>query len=120
MSLALLAVLFTLVVTALVVEGNRSKAMRVGPAAAAYLSGLVVWGLSRRRVPDTANRVPVTPFILSGCGAGLVSGLARSDASLAVVVVQVAGAGPLLGGFHWFAIRMWRRVFERIVGSHGA
>lgn len=68
--------------------------------------------------PGSAPKpAPFWLFVLVGSGAGLVSDVARVDPMLPVVVAQTAGAGLLPGGFRCLAVRMWRRLYERMVPS---
>jgi hypothetical protein len=115
-SLGLLVVLTGGAVIGLLIDGNRPKALRVGLATATYVTVLLAWHGVRASMRRSRSRVPFLIFVAAGCGAGLVSGLVRPDPDPAVVAAQVAGAGMLLGAFHWLALRAWR-VYDRIVTS---
>lgn len=116
-SLYLLAGLMVLVLAALLLEGNGPKAIRVGLSAVAHLAILVGGSRTRLRAVSPLKPAPLLLFVLAGSGAGLVSGLARVDPMLQLVVTQTVAAGLLLGGFHGFTVRAWRRLRERTVGA---
>ncbi len=113
-SLGLVAGLAVCVVVALIFDGNRPKALRVGLACAVYLATLVVGGVARGRTA-TAPRTPsLWRHALAGAAAGFVSGVVRSEVTIRIVLIQTLAAAMLLGSFHWWAARMWRRIYERI------
>lgn len=109
----MLAGMIVLVLAALLLSGNWPKVIRVGLSSFAYLAILVGVSVVRRSARSGFEPVPLWPFVLAGAVAGFVSGVARVDPTLPVVAVQTAGAGLLLGGPHWLAVRRWRRVDER-------
>jgi len=115
-SLWLLALFTALAVAGLMLDGDRQTALRLGLAAALYFTVLLGWILVRGPRQNDPTPVPPAPFVASGCAAGLLSGLVRPGLDVAVVAVQMAGAGLLLGGVHWFAVRVWGRVSTRIAG----
>jgi len=61
---------------------------------------------------DQASVPAVWRFDLAGAAAGLTSGLVRNPTTARLVAVQCVSAVFLLGGFHWWAVRMWRRVYR--------
>jgi hypothetical protein len=73
-SLGLLALPVAGAVLAMLLDGDRPKAMRAGLSAATYLAGLLGWGMARGR-EAAARRVPLVRR--SGLAAG-----ARADRCL--------------------------------------
>jgi hypothetical protein len=116
-SVVLLTLLPLTATIGLVLDSNWSKALRVGLSVASYLIVLVGGVAIDRRRPEPSGAPAAWVFIMAGGVAGLVSGTARPDASIRLALVQTGGAAMLLGGFHWWAIRMWRRAYDRLVST---
>ncbi|HEV8699939.1 MAG TPA: hypothetical protein VGV60_01560 [Candidatus Polarisedimenticolia bacterium] len=113
-SLGLFALLGFTATLLLIVDANWPKALRVGLASAIYLVVLAGGPSIGRRAVTVSQAPSVCWFIVAGGLAGLVSGTVRPDATLRVALVQALGAAFLLGGFHWWAVHAWRRVYARL------
>jgi hypothetical protein len=115
-SLAILGAVIAIALVGLALDGNWLKLARVTSAALAY--GGVLWAAlgaaSRLHAPGAS--LPASPFLAAGASAGLVSGLVRSEWEARFVAASAASAAILFGGFHWLALRSWRRVLRRIGG----
>jgi hypothetical protein len=91
-------------------DGNWPKVLRVGAAAAAYLTVLLSLALRR----DAGRPLPWWTFAAAGAAAGGASaavralmGPAPAGNAAAGAVVAAAGAALLLGTVHWAALRHW-------------
>jgi hypothetical protein len=121
-SLAILGHSIATATVFLVLDGNTSRALRVGLAGGGYLGLLTLGPLALRLSkgearPLESSRAPnLWWFFLAGAAAGLVSGIVRHDATLPLVLVLIAATALLLGGFHWWALRAWRRVYGKLTG----
>jgi hypothetical protein len=83
--------------------------VRIEAAAGSYLGVLTVLGaLLSDRVAATG--MPFAGFLAAGIVAGTVSGLLHPLVHPAVVATGALGAGILLGGVHFLALRHWRRL----------
>jgi hypothetical protein len=100
-SLLLLGAVLAVALGGLMLAGNYLKVLRVALAAGAYVALLLA--LTRGR-----EGLSVWRFVAAGAVAGLVSGVARTSVSFAVVAAGIAGAGLLVGPLHWWALRTWR------------
>jgi hypothetical protein len=103
-SFALLGGVVAIALVGLGVDGNWPKVLRLTAAFAAYAGGLVgcqAWP-ALRRAPS------IVPFVLAGSGAGVVSGLARAQIDVPVLVAGTLAAALLLGPVHGLAVLTWR------------
>jgi hypothetical protein len=115
-SVLLLALLFVAVLCGLAYEENWRKLLRVGLAASVYLTALLL--LTRRWRKVTAAPLPFWPFAVAAAAAELSSGWLRTRVADGMTFWLAPAAAVLVGGLHWFALRHWRRLRERL--THGA
>jgi hypothetical protein len=111
-SLAILAVLVAGALAGIAFDRNWQKLLRVGLAFLAYTAVLVAAATVSRRRPRTSRGggPPFGWYALAGGSAGLVSGLARPDRNVRVVIASAIGAAVLLGGVHRLAVGSWDRL----------
>jgi hypothetical protein len=108
-TLMVLAAIVLFASIGLALDGNWPKLVRVTLAAVAYLGPLAAWS----SYPFPRDTPPWWLFAGAGGLAGLVSGLLQPVFSLAVILMQIAGASLLLGTVHWLALRYGRAVRQR-------
>ena len=106
-SLLLMAVVVTLAIGGLAIDGNWPKIARV---ATAFLTYAVVLLAARGGRGGAGERIPYAGFALAGGACGLVSGLVRAEVQSAVLAAGVLAGALLLGGIHWLGLRGWRRL----------
>ncbi len=113
-SLLLLALVVAGALVGLALQQNWLKILRVASASLGYFTALFVAVRSPPARAKGPGVYPYWPFCLAGAVAGLMSAVVRPSTSLALIMVQVLGAGFLLGGVHWIALRWWSRVRSRL------
>jgi hypothetical protein len=110
LSLLLLTSVILLAEAGLALDRNWPKLIRVGLAAAAYITPLAIWSRSGR----LQTSCPWWRFALAGALAGAVSGIARPSPVFGVVVTQLLAASLLFGTAHWLAVRLGPVILKRI------
>ena len=109
LSLAAIAFIIALAVIQLALQGNWPKVLRVSVAFLAYSTLLLYLARWTARAS-----LPFYMFAIAAGAAELCSGWLRLDWRVSDAVAMPLVAALLLGGFHWFVLRVWRKPRDTV------